>query len=107
MRDFVHVRDVARANLLALLNDDVEPGAYNVASGSPRTVGDVAWALSEAAGPHALRPEVTGRWRLGDVRHIVASPQRAAAGLGFVAQISFDEGMAEVARQHAPASLAP
>ena len=107
MRDFVHVRDVARANVLALLNDDGEPGAYNVASGSPRTVGDVAWALSEAAGPRAPRPEVTGRWRIGDVRHIVASPQRAAAGLGFVAQVSFDEGMAEFARQHAPAQLAP
>jgi len=106
MRDFVHVRDVARANVLALLNDNGEPGVYNVASGSPRTVGDVAWALSEAAGPHVPRPEVTGRWRLGDVRHIVASPQRAAAGLGFVAQVSFDEGMAEFARQHAPASRA-
>jgi dTDP-L-rhamnose 4-epimerase len=107
MRDFVHARDVARANVLALLNDDVEPGAYNVASGSPRTVGDVAWALSEATGPHAPRPEVTGRWRLGDVRHIVASPYRAAAGLGFAAQVSFDEGMIEFARQHAPASFAP
>jgi dTDP-L-rhamnose 4-epimerase len=105
-RDFVHVRDVARANVLALLNDDVEPGPYNVASGSPRTVGDVAWALSDAAGPHAPRHEVTGRWRLGDVRHIVASAQRAAAGLGFTAQVSFEEGMAEFARQHAPTSLA-
>ena len=106
MRDFVHVRDVAEANVLALLNDDVEPGAYNVASGSPRTVGDVASALSDAAGPHAPRPEVTGRWRLGDVRHIVASGQRAAAGLGFVAEVSFEEGMAEFARRHAPTSLA-
>ncbi len=103
MRDFVHVRDVARANVLALLDDGVESGAYNVASGSPRTVGDVASALSDA-GPHAPRPEVTGGWRLGDVRHIVASAQRTAATLGFVAQVSFEEGMAEFARRYEPAS---
>src|SRR5437763_9378943 len=105
-RDFVHVRDVALANVLALETpaEGVEP--VNVCSGEPHTAGDVASALSDAAGPHAPRPEVTGRWRLGDVRHIVASAQRAAAGLGFVAQVSFEDGMAEFARQHAPASLA-
>jgi dTDP-L-rhamnose 4-epimerase len=107
MRDFVHVRDVARANVLALLEDDVQAGPYNIASGSPRTVGEVASALSKAAGPHAPRPEVTGRWRLGDVRHIVASAERAAAGLGFAAQVSLEEGMAEFAREHAPTALAP
>ena len=96
-RDFVHVRDVARANVLALLTDGVESGAYNVASGAPRTVGDVATALSDAAGPSAPRPRVTGRWRLGDVRHIVAAPDRAAAQLGFVAEVSFEQGMAEFA----------
>jgi dTDP-L-rhamnose 4-epimerase len=106
-RDFVHVRDVARANVLALLADGVESGAYNVASGTPRTVGDVARALSEAAGPGAPPPRITGRWRLGDVRHIVASPARASAGLGFVAEVPFEEGMAEFAAQGASASLIP
>src|SRR5437868_9672079 len=71
MRDFVHVRDVARANVLALLNDDVDGDAYNVASGAPRSVGDVAHALSTAFGRSAPPPAVTGGWRLGDVRHIV------------------------------------
>lgn len=93
-RDFVHVRDVARANVIALTRPDVVPGAYNVASGTPHTVGEMAVALARGAG---LEPVVTGAWRPGDVRHIVASPERAAAGLGFRAGISFAEGMAELA----------
>lgn len=96
-RDFVHVRDVARANVLALTAPDAAPGAYNVASGTPRTVGELASALSRAVDP-GLVPVVSGRWRLGDVRHVVASPARAADLLGFVAQVGFAEGMDEFAR---------
>ncbi|HYT38256.1 MAG TPA: NAD-dependent epimerase/dehydratase family protein [Acidimicrobiia bacterium] len=95
-RDFVHVRDVARANVLALTTD-VAPGPYNIASGAPRTVLDMAVALTDAFGPGAPRPEVRGGWRPGDVRHIVASPRKAAEELGFVADIGFEEGMAEFA----------
>jgi dTDP-L-rhamnose 4-epimerase len=98
-RDFVHVTDVARANVLALSAPVEGPFiTCNVASGTPHTVGDLARAL---AGPDA--PVVTGRWRLGDVRHIVASPARAADLLGFVAQVSFACGMAELAHAGSPA----
>lgn len=95
MRDFVHVRDVARANLLAMEAQTAAGAltAYNVASGTPHTVGEVAAALA-ADGP---APLVTGDYRLGDVRHIVASPERASAELGFTAAVSFDEGMREFA----------
>ena len=96
-RDFVHVRDVARANVLAL-TEDVPSGAYNIASGTPHTVLDMATALTDAFGEGAPRPVVRGGWRPGDVRHIVASPRKAAEELGFVAEIGFDEGMAEFAR---------
>jgi dTDP-L-rhamnose 4-epimerase len=96
-RDFVHVRDVARANVLAL-GAGVPSGAYNVASGTPHTVLDMARALTDAYGPDAPRPRVVGGWRSGDVRHIVASPRRAAEALGFVAEIGFEDGMAEFAR---------
>ena len=97
-RDFVHVRDVARANLLALTAPHVQPGAYNVASGTPHTVLDLAAALADGFGAgREHRPRVTGEWRAGDVRHIVASPQRAADILGFRAAIGFEEGMAELA----------
>jgi len=95
-RDFVHVRDVARANVLAL-TAEVASGAYNVASGTPHTVLDMAVALTEAFGPDAPRPQIKGGWRPGDVRHIVASPRRAAEELGFVAEIGFEAGMAEFA----------
>ncbi len=127
-RDFVHVRDVARANLLALEAVDravgsAEAGAsaeatggaeaglsaaatggaeagglrcYNVASGESHTVGEMASALAAAFGD--VEPVVTGEYRLGDVRHIVASPATAARGLGFRAQTRFADGIAEFAR---------
>jgi dTDP-L-rhamnose 4-epimerase len=96
-RDFVHVSDVARANVLAL-TADVPSGAYNIASGTPHTVLDMASAMSDAFGDGAPRPVVRGGWRPGDVRHIVASPRKAADELGFVAEIGFEDGMAEFAR---------
>jgi dTDP-L-rhamnose 4-epimerase len=99
-RDFVHVRDVARANVLALSRAPAAPGAYNIASGTPHTVGEMAAAISAGSccGPgRAPAPVVSGRWRLGDVRHVVASPERAAEHLGFRAETSFAEGMTEFA----------
>ena len=96
VRDFVHVTDVARANVLALTRPDVESGACNIASGEPHSVGELAAALADAVDP-GLAPVVTGRWRLGDVRHIVASPARAAEALGFEAEVSFADGMAAFA----------
>ena len=118
-RDFVHVRDVAGANLLALEAADgavsgtggADAGGlrcYNVASGEPHTVGEMASALADAFGG-GLDPVVTGQYRLGDVRHVVASPAAAAADLGFRAQIRFAAGMAEFARAtlREPALAAP
>jgi len=131
-RDFVHVRDVARANLLALQAADRAAGVadpagdaaparargaaparargaapagadtgvlrcYNVASGEPHTVGEMAAALGAAYGG-GLEPVVTGEYRLGDVRHVLASPARSAADLGFRAHIRFADGIAEFAR---------
>jgi len=97
LRDFVHVRDVARANVLALTAPEPVPGAFNVASGQPRSIGDVADALADAAGPQAPRPQVTGRFRVGDVRHVFASPERASRALGFRAREDFAAGMRELA----------
>jgi dTDP-L-rhamnose 4-epimerase len=88
-RDFVHVLDVARANVAALTVDDPVVGALNIASGRPRTVLDLATAICAGT---ALAPVVVGGGRLGDVRHIVASPARAADRLGFRAAQPFDLG---------------
>jgi dTDP-L-rhamnose 4-epimerase len=81
-RDFVHVADVARVNVLALLGDEPMVGACNVASGTPHTVGEMAQALAAAVGavPGDHRwPVVTGGYRLGDVRHVFASTARMEA----------------------------
>lgn len=91
-RDFVHVRDVARANIAAL--DSRWCGALNVASGEPHTVLELAEALAAGFGPGAPGPVVVGGYRLGDVRHVVASPRRAAEVLGFEATVPFAVGVA-------------
>jgi dTDP-L-rhamnose 4-epimerase len=99
-RDFVHVRDVAAANLAAVAATGTGTGwrAYNIASGRPATIGEMAAELARRAG--GPPPEVTGEFRLGDVRHVVASPARAEAELGFRAAIGLADGVAEFA--HAP-----
>ncbi|MFJ4982538.1 NAD-dependent epimerase/dehydratase family protein [Streptomyces sp. NPDC088732] len=103
-RDFVHVRDVAAANATALATVRAagDSGgavgtlrAYNVGSGEPRTVGDLARALSVACG--GPEPVTTGEYRLGDVRHITASSARLRDELGWTPGVRFTDGMAEFA----------
>jgi dTDP-L-rhamnose 4-epimerase len=126
-RDFVHVTDVAQANRLAL--EAVVAGgaegtaaprgglrAYNVCSGEPVTVLEVAGLVARGSaqaagrgagsgpgdtgnpGPGGAAPVVTGGFRPGDVRHVVASPARAAAELGFTAAVRPADGLIAFAR---------
>jgi dTDP-L-rhamnose 4-epimerase len=107
MRNFVHVRDVAHANVLALHRHDRTTNAWNVASPQPRSVGEMACSLARAFGSNegdSLWPVVTGEFRLGDVRHVFASATNAAASLGFTATVAFDDGMAEFAQSTMRAS---
>jgi len=92
-RDFVHVLDVARANVLALTADPPVAGALNVASGSPRTVLDLAHALTTAKGNGAPASAVVGGYRIGDARHVFAETKRARVRLGFTASVGFEEGV--------------
>ncbi|HMG28422.1 MAG TPA: NAD-dependent epimerase/dehydratase family protein [Acidimicrobiia bacterium] len=96
-RDFVHVRDIAHANVLALTADAPATGPLNIASGATHTVLDLAHALTTAAGSEAPEPAVVGGYRIGDVRHVFADPQRARTQLGFTATVPFDEGVHEFA----------
>jgi dTDP-L-rhamnose 4-epimerase len=100
MRDFVHVSDVARANVIALRAVAAEANghyaAYNVCSGSPTSILDVARQVAAGAG-RQIEPQVTGGYRLGDVRHIVASPERARRELGFAAEVAPEEGLRDFA----------
>lgn len=95
MRDFVHVDDVAAANLTAVESGLGGFAAFNVCSGRPISIMEVAAELCDSRG--AEPPVVTGQYRSGDVRHIVASPQRAAEQLGFRAAIDPRDGLTEFA----------
>ncbi|RSN46828.1 NAD-dependent dehydratase [Streptomyces sp. WAC 04229] len=97
-RDFVHVRDVAAANVAALTADRPYGTltAYNAGSGDPHTVGEMATALAEAYGGPG--PVVTGEYRLGDVRHITADSARLRTDLSWQPRVGFREGMREFAR---------
>ncbi|MEU0040048.1 MULTISPECIES: NAD-dependent epimerase/dehydratase family protein [unclassified Streptomyces] len=96
-RDFVHVRDVAAANVAALTAESRDGAltAYNTGSGDPHTVGAMARTLAAAYG--GPEPVVTGEYRLGDVRHITADSSRLRAELGWKAEVAFEEGMREFA----------
>lgn len=96
-RDFVHVRDVARATVLA--SGECGPGftAFNVGSGTPRTVGEMAGALSRVlTGPS---PVTTGEFRLGDVRHITADSSKLRTLLGWKPIFEFEDGIRELTGQ--------
>lgn len=99
-RDFVHVADVARANVAALESVVASGGgrydAYNIASGEPVPILRVAEMVG-AGTANGIAPVVTGGYRLGDVRHIVASPERARAELGFAASVRPADGLREFA----------
>jgi dTDP-L-rhamnose 4-epimerase len=102
MRDFVHVDDVAAANVAAassMVGEDAFTAgfsAYNVCSGRPVSIHEVAAALC-AARDDALSPVITGEYRRGDVRHIVADPARAAEVLGFRAAVDPRDGLRQFA----------
>lgn len=94
-RDFIHVRDVAAANVAALTW--TEPGfhPFNIASGTPRSIHELALALTRRAG--GPPPAVTGEYRVGDVRHVYGSPEKAARALGWRATVDFRTGTKEFA----------
>jgi dTDP-L-rhamnose 4-epimerase len=98
-RDFVHVDDVAVATASAVEASDHPAAraavrAFNVGSGSVRTVGEMASALSAAFGGPA--PIVTGEYRLGDVRHITADSTRLREELGVSASVALEDGIASM-----------
>ena len=96
-RDFVHVRDVARACLAALEQPRAAGQVLNVGSGVARTVEDVARALGHAIGRTDLQPQITGKYRVGDIRHCFADIARAKALIGFEPCEDFAAGIAELA----------
>jgi dTDP-L-rhamnose 4-epimerase len=88
---------VARACALALERDEVDSAVVNVGSGESVTVKGVAARLARLLDSESLTPEVTGEYRVGDIRHCFADISRARAILGYEPEVSLEEGMAELA----------
>jgi dTDP-L-rhamnose 4-epimerase len=110
-RDFVSVSDVAAACVLALEGPDthVAGQALNVGSGRSWTVADVARLLASTMG-RDIEPELTGRCRVGDVRHCFADITEAGARLGYHPVVALEDGLVELAdwlADQAPEDLAP
>ena len=95
-RDFVHVEDVARAFVLALEKPQANGQVYNIGSGEERTVNQVASSVAEAMGLD-IQPEITGKARVGDIRHCIPDITKARDELGYAPQQDFREGLAELA----------
>ncbi|MFL5910208.1 MAG: NAD-dependent epimerase/dehydratase family protein [Gaiellaceae bacterium] len=95
-RDFVSVHDVARAFALALERDGADGRAVNIGSGESITVNALAALLARTLGKE-IAPEVTGEFRVGDIRHCFADVSLARETLGFESQVSLDDGIAELA----------
>ena len=96
-RDFVHVKDVGRAFLIALEHPGAAGKVFNIGSGRSLTVEDVAIGLAQAMNRENLAPEITGKLRAGDIRHCFAAVGKAEQEIGFVAKERFGAGLAELA----------
>jgi dTDP-L-rhamnose 4-epimerase len=96
-RDFVSVHDVARACALALESDRAAGAVINVGSGRSCSILEVAARLAEVLGKRHLEPEVTGKYRVGDIRHCFADITRARDLLGYEPEVRLEEGVAALA----------
>ena len=95
-RDFVHVHDVARACLLALESGHSND-VFNVGSGQSRTIQSVALDLAWVMGRPTISPEITGKYRAGDIRHCFADIDKSRTLLGFELSVAFEDSLDELA----------
>lgn len=97
-RDFVSVQDVARACRLALETPDAAGRVFNVGSGQAYTVEEIAARMAKTLGREDIIPEITGKYRSGDIRHCFADISLARDVLGYAPQVSLEEGLVEIAQ---------
>jgi dTDP-L-rhamnose 4-epimerase len=96
-RDFVHVRDVARAFRLAMEKPDAPGKVLNIGSGRAYTIGRVAALLANAMDARELEPEILGKARAGDIRNCFADISRARELLGYGPQHWLEDSLEELA----------
>jgi len=97
LRDFIHVKDVAEANVLALESTSADYAVLNVGTGKPTSILDLANTLIGLYGAD-LNPEIPGTYRKGDIRHCFADVSKASDHLGFQAKTGLKEGLLELSR---------
>lgn len=95
-RDFVSVKDVAQACRLALEVPGAAGGVFNVGSGNQYTIREIAERMAAAVGKPCIEPEITGQYRVGDIRNCVADITHARNVLGYEPRVPFNEGLAEL-----------
>jgi dTDP-L-rhamnose 4-epimerase len=96
-RDFVSVYDVARACCLVLEHPSSAGGVFNIGSGRSYTILEIAERIAKVLGKEYLEPEVTGKYRVGDIRHCFADISLARSALGYQPQVQLDDGLEELA----------
>jgi dTDP-L-rhamnose 4-epimerase len=96
-RDFVHVHDLARACVLALEKPDASDSVFNVGSGQAYSVVEIAQRLGRVLGCTNIEPQITGRYRAGDIRNCFADITRAQEVLGYRPEKELEAGLAELA----------
>ncbi|HEX6533332.1 MAG TPA: NAD-dependent epimerase/dehydratase family protein [Gemmatimonadaceae bacterium] len=92
-RDFVSVRDVARACVRALEVKEAAGQVFNIGSGRNYTIVDVAERIARVLGKDYIAPDVTGKYRVGDIRHCFADIARARDVLGYAPTITLENGL--------------
>lgn len=97
MRDFVHVQDICQACCLALENSSADFQTFNIGSGVRYTVREVAQAMAKAIGKQEIVPLISGKFRVGDIRHCFADISNAKRTLGYSPSISLETGLIELA----------
>ncbi|MGR3757927.1 MAG: NAD-dependent epimerase/dehydratase family protein [Tranquillimonas sp.] len=92
-RDFVHVRDVARAFRLAYERPEAAGEIFNIGSGQSYTISGVARLLAGAMGVPDLTPEILNKARSGDIRNCFADTDKARRLLGFEAAHKLEDSL--------------
>ncbi|MDI6782904.1 MAG: SDR family NAD(P)-dependent oxidoreductase [bacterium] len=96
-RDFIQVRDIVQANILAMEKEEANYQVFNVGSGQPQTILHVAEVLRDKLDKKKkIKPEVVYKFRKGDIRHCYADITRIQEKLGFEPNVKFEDGMNEL-----------
>jgi dTDP-L-rhamnose 4-epimerase len=96
-RDFVSVLDIARASRLAMETAAAQNDVFNIGSGNSYTINEIAEKLALILNKEYLSPEITGKYRVGDIRHCFADVAKARAVLNYEPQVTLEEGLVELA----------